>query len=68
VTLHWTCLLLLRVTLAGDLGIHCVRRQINLTGPSNGAVINEDFLEELHIRQRRQCTGQLFSPQPHASR
>src|SRR5271157_6215622 len=56
------------MTLAGDLGVHCIRRQIDLTGPRDRAAINEDLFEKLHIRQRRQRTGQLFWPQPHTSR
>ena len=38
---------------AGDLGVHGVRRQIDLTGPRNRAAINEDLLEKLRIRQRQ---------------
>jgi len=67
VTLHWLCVLL-PGTPAGDLGVHCVRRQIDLTGPRNRAAINEDPFEELHIRQGSQRTGQFFWPQPHTSR
>ena len=55
------------MTLAGDLGVHGIRRQIDLTGPRNRAAINEDLFEKLHIRPRRQRTVQLLSPQPHTS-
>ncbi|MGA9626852.1 MAG: hypothetical protein WBL65_17295 [Bryobacteraceae bacterium] len=66
-TLHWLRLLL-PMTLADDLGVHGIRRQIDLTGPSNRAAVNENLFEKLHIRQRRQRTGQLSSPQPHTPR
>ena len=66
-TLHWLGLPISMMP-AGDLGVHCIRRQIDLTGPRNRATINEDLFEKLHIRQRRQRTGQLFRPQPHTSR
>jgi hypothetical protein len=54
--------------LAGHLGVHCIGRQIDLTGPRHRATIDEDLFEKRHIRQWRQRTGQLFSPQPHTSR
>lgn len=49
VTLHWLCRLL-PTALAGDLGVHCIRRQIDLTGPRDSAAINEDLFEKVHIR------------------
>jgi len=55
VTLPWTCLLRL-MALAGDLSVHCIRRQIDLTGPRDSPAINEDLLEKLHIPQRREYT------------
>jgi hypothetical protein len=36
-------------TMAGNLGVHRIRRQIDLTGPRDRAVINEDLLEKLHV-------------------
>src|SRR5712692_2338025 len=66
VILHWTCLLRL-MALAGDLSVHRIRRQIDLTWPRDGAAINENLLEKLHIPQRREYTCQLFSPQPHTA-
>jgi hypothetical protein len=62
VTLPWTCLLWL-MTLGGYLNAHCIRRQIDFTGPRDCAAIDEDLLEEPRIPQRRKGTGQLFSPQ-----
>src|SRR5712692_8905781 len=67
VILPWTCLLRL-MTLAGDLSVHCIRRQIDLTGPRDCAAINEDLLEKPHIPQGRQYTRQFFSPQSHTPR
>ena len=64
-TLDWTSPLFPK-TLAGDLGVHGIRRQIDLARPRNRAVVNEDLLEELYIGQRRQRTGQLIWLQPHA--
>ena len=66
-TLHWTRLLL-PMLLAGDLSIHCIRRQIDLTRPRYCAVINEDLLEKVHVFQRRKCTGQFFPGQLNTSR
>src|SRR5438552_1899069 len=55
------------MALAGDLSVHCIRRQIDLAGPRDSAAINEDLLEKLHIPQLREYTCQLFSPQPHTA-
>ena len=33
-------------TLAGNLSVHGIRRQIDLTRPRDGAVVNKDLLEE----------------------
>jgi hypothetical protein len=55
-------------TLAGDLGVHRIRRQIDLAGPRDCAVINEDPFKELHIQQWRERARQLFSPQLNTSR
>jgi hypothetical protein len=55
------------IALAGDLSIYGVRRQIDLTGPRDGSIINEYLLEKLLIQQRSQCTGQFFRPQLHPS-
>jgi|GEM_PF-2570623 len=54
--------------LAGDLSIHCIRRQVDLTGPRDRAIINEYLLEEPLIPQRCEYTGQFFWPQPHTPR
>jgi len=35
--------------LAGDLMVHCIRGQIDLTGQGDRAAINEDLLEKLPI-------------------
>src|SRR6202035_2971654 len=67
VTLRWTCLLR-RMALAGDLSIHCIPGQIDLTGPRDCAAINEDLLDKQHIPQRREDTCQLFLPQLHTTR
>jgi len=37
------------MTLASDLSVHCIRRQIDLTGPGDPAAINDDLLEKSHI-------------------
>jgi hypothetical protein len=37
------------MTVAGDLGVHCIRRQVDLTRPRDRAVIDEDLREELHF-------------------
>ena len=42
---------------AGDSGVHCIRRQIDLSRPRNRAAINEDLLEELHVTQGCEDTG-----------
>src|SRR5674476_1083040 len=55
------------MTLAGDLSVHSIRRQIDLAWPRDRAVINENLLEKLHISQRRECTRQIFPPQAHTS-
>jgi hypothetical protein len=67
VTLPWTCLLWL-VRLVGDLNVHCIWRQIDLTGPRDCAAVNEDLLEESRIPQRGKGTGKLFLPQLHPPR
>ncbi|SPF38046.1 hypothetical protein SBA4_2120028 [Candidatus Sulfopaludibacter sp. SbA4] len=56
------------IALAGNLSIHGIRCEINLTGPRDGAIINEDLLEELLIAQRRECTSQSLRPQPDTPR
>ncbi len=56
------------MTLQNDLSMHRIRRQINLPGPSDGAVINEHLLEEPHIQQRRENSGKFLSPQLHTPR
>jgi hypothetical protein len=66
-TVPWTRLLRF-MTLASDLSVHCIRRQIDLTGPGDRAAINEDLLEKPHIPQRFEYTCELFSPQPHTPR
>jgi len=46
---------------AGDLSVHRVRRKINIAGPSDRAVIDEDLLEKLDVQQRRKSCRQLLS-------
>jgi hypothetical protein len=43
-------------TLAGDLSVHRVRCQIDLTGPRNRAAVDKDLLKKLHVPQGRECT------------
>jgi hypothetical protein len=64
VTLSRTCLLRLMM-LAGYLNIHCIWRQIDLTGPRDCAAVNEDLLEESRTPQWGKGTGNLFLPQLH---
>jgi len=56
------------MTLASDLSVHCIRRQIDLTGPGHPAAINDDLLEKSHIPQPFEYTCELFSPKPHTPR
>src|ERR1017187_587315 len=51
---------------AGDSRVHCIRRQIDLSRPRNRAAINEDVLEELHVTQGCEDTGQFFWTQAHS--
>jgi len=53
------------MTLASDLSVHCIRRQIDLTGPGDRAAINDDLLEK---SQPFEYTCELFSPKPHTPR
>src|ERR1035437_129557 len=55
------------MTLAGDLSVHGIRRQIDLAWPRDGTVINENPLEKLYIPQRCECARQFFLAQPHTS-
>ena len=57
-----------RMTLAGYLNVHCIRRQIDLTGPRDCTAVNEDLLEESRIPQRGEGPGKLFLPQLHPPR
>jgi hypothetical protein len=50
------------------LGVHGVRRQVDLTGPRYGPAINENPLEKLQIRQGRERSSKLFSSQSNVSR
>jgi hypothetical protein len=56
------------VKLAGNLGIHCIRRQIDLARPRDCAIINEDLLEKPLIPQRCKRTYQFFPLEPYAAR
>jgi len=56
------------VALAGNLGVHCIRRQVDVTGPGDRAVIDEDLLKKPHIQQGRERALQLFRPQLHTPR
>ena len=51
----------MNMTLFCNLSIHRIRRQIDLAGPRDCAVINEDLLKKPHIHQWRERTCQLFS-------
>jgi hypothetical protein len=51
--------------LVGDLSVHCIRGEIDLAGPSDRAVIDEDLLKKLRVQQGRERTGQLFWLQLH---
>jgi hypothetical protein len=53
------------MTVNYNLSMHRVRRQINLPGPSDRAVINENLLKKPLIQQRRERTSELLSPQLH---
>jgi hypothetical protein len=55
------------LALPGDLGIHGVRRQVNLTRPSYHAIIDEDPLEKLLVSQGRKGARQFVGLQPHAA-
>ena len=39
--------------LARDLSVHGIRRQIDLAGPCDRAIIDEDLFEEPHVSERR---------------
>jgi hypothetical protein len=43
------------IALTGDLSIHGVGRQIDLTGPRNRTIFNEHLTEELLIPEWSEC-------------
>jgi hypothetical protein len=51
--------------LAGNLGVHGIRRKINFTRPRHGSFVNEDLSKESFIPQRREGTSQPFLAQAH---
>jgi hypothetical protein len=54
------------IALAGNLCVPGVRREINLTRPRHGTIVNKDLLKELLIPQRCESAGQLFFSQLNA--
>src|SRR5437016_3931492 len=53
------------MTLAGNVCVHRIRRQIDLTRPRDRTAINEDPLEEARVPQGRKSTRQFFFAQSH---
>ena len=52
---------LLLAVLMRHLGVHCVWRQIDVTGPCNRARVDIDASEEIHIEQRSKRARQIFA-------
>ena len=53
-----------QATPASDVLIHGIGRQVDITGPSDGSVVNKDLLkEEAFILQRRKSTDEILPTQ-----